>query len=444
MNEIIHVIGGGLAGSEAALQLANLGYKVKLFEMRDHVQTPAHHGDSLAQLVCSNSFKGLGLRSAHGVFKRELIKLGSHLMDVAMETRVPAGESLTVDRKLFSEHVEKMIQDHPNIELVREEVTAIDDDQWTIIAAGPLCSSALSDAIFKRLGSTKLNFFDAIAPVIDADSIDMDIAFVKNRWEKGETPDFINCPLDKETYDAFVNALVEAESVEPKPFEDLQLFEGCLPVEELAKRGHETLRFGPMRPIGLRIEETGEKFHAVLQLRAENKEKTLYNMVGFQTRLKWGTQKRIFRMIPSLKTAEFERLGAMHRNTFIDSPSTLNNYLNLDNTKIYFAGQITGAEGYTEAIGTGLFVALQLDSMIKSGQHLDFPKGSCLEALTRHITTENNPGATINKKAPHFQPMNFNFGLLPRDERLPKKQKKDILAQQANEVMDQWISVRNS
>lgn len=424
----VHIIGGGLSGSEAALQLANWGYQVHLWEMRDQIQTPAHKTDGLAELVCSNSFKGLGYTSAHGLFKRELRVLGSQLMDAALKARVDAGESLTVDRDVFSAEVMKLIESNSNITLHREEVTSIPDDQWTIVAAGPLASDSLTQHLFTKIDSDKLSFFDAIAPVVEADSIDFEHAYYKNRWDKGETKDFINCPLDKETYQKFVSLLVEADKVEPKPFEKAELFEGCLPIEEMASRGPETLRFGPMRPVGLMHPETGLIPYGVVQLRAENQEKTLYNLVGFQTRLKWGTQKEAFSLIPALKNASFVRLGCMHRNTFIDSPKILNKYLQIPDTKIFFAGQILGAEGYTEAVGTGLFAASQIHSQITQGQPLDYPSESCLGALTHFLTQPNDD----------FQPMNFNFGLLPRPHKLKKKEKKEFLGNQAYQAILDW------
>lgn len=426
--EKVHVIGGGLSGSEAALQLADKGYEVHLYEMRDKVQTPAHKTSGLAELVCSNSFKGLGYTSAHGLFKRELRLLGSHLMNAALVARVDAGESLTVDRDLFSNEVNRLIAERDNITLHNEEITTIPEDEWTLVAAGPLCSQPLTEHLFTKIGSDKLSFFDAIAPVVEADSIDFEHAYYKNRWDKGETKDFINCPLDKETYAKFVSLLVEADQVEPKPFEKKELFEGCLPVEEMASRGPETLRFGPMRPIGLMHPETGLIPYGVIQLRAENHDKTLYNLVGFQTRLKWGTQKEAFKLIPALQNASFVRMGCMHRNTFIDTPKILNQYLQIPDTKIFFAGQILGAEGYTEAVGTGLYSASQIHSLIQTGETIDYPRESCLGALCDFLTQANED----------FQPMNFNFGLLPRPEGIRKKLKKEFLSNQALSAILEW------
>lgn len=437
MQTRVKVIGAGLAGCEAALQLASQGFFVDLYEMRPHLETPAHRGGDLAQLVCSNSFKGLGKTSAHGLLKNELTLLGSFLIEEAKKAQVPAGESLTVNRKVFSELVEKRILECDRITLHREEVTTLAGDIPTIIAAGPLASDALADYIFKKLGNGRLHFFDAIAPVVETDSIDFNHAFYRNRWEKGDTADFINCPLDVETYDAFVAKLREADLMEPKPFEKNELFEGCLPIEEMARRGTETLRFGPMRPVGLGLGNNGKKWHAVIQLRAENAQKTLFNMVGFQTRLKWNTQKELFSMVPALKNAQFARLGCMHRNTFIESPKLLKPSLQLkrglpgceDLPPIWFAGQITGAEGYTEAIATGWYAAWNLVSTLRHGVPSLLPVESCIRSLTDQLVSPN----------PDFQPMNFNFGLLPHLTEMKKKNKKEILAAQAEEAVLEWI-----
>lgn len=433
----VKVIGGGLAGCEAALQLASYGFLIDLYEMRPKVNTPAHRGGDLAQLVCSNSFKGIAKTTAHGLLKNELTLLGSFLIELAKEAQVPAGESLTVNREIFSALVEKKILECPAITLHREEVTSLEDDLPTLVAAGPLASESLTNSIFKSLGSERLHFFDAIAPVVEADSIDFNHAFYMNRWEKGETADFINCPLDKETYNAFVEKLREADSVEPRPFEKTELFEGCLPIEEMARRGTETLRYGPMRPIGLGFGNEGKKWHAVIQLRAENAQKTLFNMVGFQTRLKWNTQKELFAMVPALKNARFARLGCMHRNTFIESPKLLEPTLQLKrglpgcekSPPIWFAGQITGAEGYTEAIATGWYAAWNMACSLKHGVPQLLPKESCIRSLIDQLVSPN----------PDFQPMNFNFGLLPHLIEMKKKNKKEILGNQAEEAVIEWI-----
>ncbi|MCL2101302.1 MAG: methylenetetrahydrofolate--tRNA-(uracil(54)-C(5))-methyltransferase (FADH(2)-oxidizing) TrmFO [Fibromonadales bacterium] len=406
----IRIIGGGLAGCEAALQLACRGFEVDLHEMRKGAgKTPAHKTCNLAELVCSNSFKGTQLASAHGLLKNELKMLGSFLLQAAEKARVPAGESLAVDRELFSKEVERLIAESKRITLHSKECADLASDIPTLVAAGPLCSDTLAAQIKELTGGEFLRFFDAIAPVIDNDSIDYSQAFAMNRHEKGETADFINCPLDKETYLEFVKRLQEADCVEEKPFEKKELFEGCLPIEEMARRGTDTLRFGPMRPIGL------GKHYAVIQLRAENAQKTLYNMVGFQTRLKWSTQKEIFKLVPALKNAEFARLGCMHRNTFIKSPELLDSALKLKSGKYWFAGQITGAEGYTEAIATGWYAAWNMANFLQ-GKEDFLPHGTCIRALAEAITAPNKD----------FQPMNFNFGLLPRPEKLRKSEKKDF------------------
>lgn len=409
----VRVIGGGLAGCEAALQLASAGAEVELWEMRPRVSTPAHKTGNLAELVCSNSFKGLALTSAHGLFKAELKRMGSRLIALAEGARVPAGESLAIDREAFSAAVEGAIAAHPRIRLVREEAVDLDPSRPTLVATGPLSSDRLTQALFSLIGTERLYFFDSIAPVVELDSLDLEQVFAKNRWDKGQEPDFLNCPLDKETYFAFVEALRQADTVEPKPFEKGQLFEGCLPVEEMARRGTETLRYGPMRPIGLRDPRTGKTPFAVIQLRAENRQRSLYNLVGFQTRLKWGTQKAIFSMVPALKDAAYARFGAMHRNTFLNAPQVLEPSLRIKGTRIFCAGQLTGAEGYTEAIGTGLYAASQMLADLR-GESLAWPEATCLGALTRHLTDPN----------PDYQPMNFNFGLLPRAETAHKKDRK--------------------
>ncbi len=433
----VRVIGGGLAGSEAALQLASMGFDVDLYEMRPVKMTPAHRDGSLAQLVCSNSFKGMESTSAHGLLKRELRMLGSFLLNAADVARVPAGESLTVNREVFSREVEKAVLSAGRIRLHREEVLSLSGELPTIVAAGPLASDVLAGDIFSRLGGARLHFFDAIAPVVEADSIDMEHAFFRNRWEKGDSADFINCPLDEETYAEFVRRLREAEAVEPRPFEKKELFEGCLPVEEMARRGEDTLRFGPMRPVGLGLGNNGKKWYAVIQLRAENREKTLFNMVGFQTRLRYGTQKEIFSLVPALRNARFARLGAMHRNTFIESPKLLDESLRLKPEvemaaglpPTWFAGQITGAEGYTEAIATGWYAAWNVANELLHGTPRLLPEDSCIRSLVSHLVLPNED----------FQPMNFNFGLLPHRQDYKKKDKKRLLAEQEEVAMRKWL-----
>jgi len=425
----IKVIGGGLSGCEAALQLAAAGHEVVLHEMRPNRQTPAHRTSRLAELVCSNSFKGLGLTSAHGLFKAELQRAGSKLLPLAFAARVPAGESLAIDREVFSDQVESAISAEAGITLSREEVTEIRPDEWTLVATGPLSSEALTESLLALIGSKRLFFFDSIAPVVEADSLDWDKLYLKNRWDKGDIPDFVNCPMNREEYDAFVSGLRHADTVEPKPFEKGELFEGCLPIEEMAKRGEETLRYGPMRPIGLMDPRNGKVPYAVVQLRAENAQKTLYNLVGFQTRLKWGTQKQLFSLIPGLAKASFVRYGAMHRNTFLHSPSVLDGALRIPGTRVFCAGQLTGAEGYTEAVGTGLYAASMLVAAMRGDSGFRWPENTCLGALVKHLTSPN----------PDFQPMNFNFGLLPKIPGIGKTGRKEA---QIAACLAQWESFR--
>lgn len=430
----VRIIGGGLSGCEAALQLARRGIRVELWEMRPKVPTPAHKSGDFAELVCSNSLKGLGLSSAHGLFKEELGRLGSALLPIAFAARVPAGESLSVDRALFSRGVAEALAAEPFITVVREEAKSLDPSQWTLVASGPLTSEALAEALFSLVGRKRLFFFDSIAPVVMADSLDREKAYAANRWEKGESADFLNCPLNRDEYDAFVEALVRADAVEPKPFEKGELFEGCLPIEEMARRGPDTLRFGPMRPVGLPDPRTGKVPHAVVQLRAENRFGTLYNLVGFQTRLKWGSQKEILSLVPALKEAVFARYGAMHRNTFLESPAVLTQGLRIPGTRIFCAGQLTGAEGYTEAIGTGLHAALTLWREMR-GEPLDapsfLPETTCLGALVRHLLHPN----------PDFQPMNFNFGLLPPPSGAGKRQRKEAQVEAARQALEPFLAL---
>jgi len=439
----ILVVGGGLAGCEAALTLARLGQDVELREMRPVRSTPAHHTDNLAELVCSNSFKGLGAGSAHGLAKEELGILGSSLLPLAFASRVPAGESLSVDREAFSKAVREAIEAEPRIRLVREEVVSIDPHRWTLLAPGPLASDALAASLAELVGRSRLAFYDAIAPIVSADSLDWDHCWKANRWDKGEGADFINCSLDRPTYEAFVEGLREADSVEPKPFEPKELFEGCLPIEEMARRGMDTLNHGPLRPVGLDDPKTGRRPWAVLQLRAENAQGTLYNLVGCQTRLKWGEQKRLFSLIPALASAEFVRLGSMHRNSFVESPVVLSPDFSLKVApKVFLAGQITGAEGYTEAVATGWYAARQLHSRMATGEADLLPDSTVLGALVRFLTSKRS------EDAPAFQPMNANFGLLPEPVFPPEARRKDkglrkrLQAEFALAAAREWISGR--
>jgi len=403
VEEIINVIGAGLAGCEAAWQIAKRGGKVRLYEMKPKKKTPAHHLDTFAELVCSNSLRSNQLENAVGLLKEELRRMGSLIMECADENAVPAGGALAVDREDFSKCVTEKIRNNPNIEVIEQEYTHIGNDNLTIIASGPLTSEALFKEIAKITGDNLLSFFDAAAPIVKADSINMDKAFTASRYDRGDA-DYINCPMDREEYMAFYEALINAEKAEIKDFEKNMVFEGCMPVEVMAERGPDTLRFGPLKPVGLTDPKTGKVPYAVVQLRQDNKEGTLYNMVGFQTRLKWGEQKRVFSMIPALENAEFVRYGVMHRNTFINSPELLLPSYRLKNRKsLFFAGQITGVEGYVESTASGLVAGINAYRVLKGLDEIYFPKTTAIGALAYYVSTSS---------VGNFQPMNVNFGLI--------------------------------
>ena len=415
------VIGGGLAGCEAAWQAAQRGVQVELYEMRPLRQTPAHVTDKLAELVCSNSLGSKLLDRASGLLKAELHRLGSLILACAEQTALPAGGALAVGREAFAELVTQHIESHPNIRVFRQEVTAIPTDRPVIVASGPLTSDALAADIARLSGQEYLYFFDAIAPTVTADSINMEIAFRASRYGRGdeEEGDYINCPLSEEEYYRFVDALLEAETIELREFEqrmweDPRFFEGCLPVEIIARRGRQALAFGPMRPVGLIDPRTGRRPYAVVQLRQDNLAGTLYNMVGFQTNLKWNEQRRVFRMIPGLENAEFVRYGMMHRNTFINSPVLLRPTLQWrDRDDLFFAGQITGVEGYMGNAGTGLVAGINAARWIHGQAPLTFPPTTMLGALCHYVT---------HADPKDFQPMKANFGILPPlRERIPNK-----------------------
>lgn len=413
MKKELIVIGGGLAGTEAAWQAAELGLHVQLFEMRPQRPTPAHVTDRLAELVCSNSLGSSEVFKAPGLLKAEMQGLGSFILACAEKVAVPAGSSLAVDREGFAELVTEQIEKHPLIEVVREELTAI-PDQPCIIATGPLTSPALAQAIGQLTGQNYLYFYDALAPIVNYDTIDQTIAFRKSRYddEKGEAEDgdYINCPMTEEEYGRFYEALVNAETAALRDFEqeDAKFFEGCMPVEQLAKRGRDALRFGPMRPVGLRDPRTGERPFAVVQLRQDNSAGTLYNLVGFQTNLRWGVQAEVLHLIPGLQNAEFVRMGQMHRNTYINSPELLHPTMQYrGRADLFFAGQITGVEGYTGNAGTGLLAGLNAGRLL-NGQHpVNLPITTMLGALAHYVT---------HAEAKTFQPMKANFGLLPTPE----------------------------
>jgi methylenetetrahydrofolate--tRNA-(uracil-5-)-methyltransferase len=400
----VTVVGGGLAGSEAAWQLARHGVGVRLYEMRPTTTSPAHSTNGLAELVCSNSFKGTDPSSATGTLKLELARLGSLVLETAHQTAVPAGAALAVDRDAFSQAITCRLQDHPLIEIVREEVTRLPDGKC-IFSTGPLTSAAMEEVLTELVGSDRLAFFDAAAPIIDAETIDRSVAFAASRYGKGGGADYLNCPLDREQYDAFVEALTGARRVRSHEFEQAELFQACQPVEEVARNGIDALRFGALKPVGLTDPRTGERPWAVVQLRPENAAGTAYNLVGFQTNLTFGEQGRVFRMIPGLAGAEFLRHGVMHRNTFVDAPSLLDATLAVrDTPRVRMAGQLTGTEGYLEAAGSGLLAALNTVADLTGAPPVILPRTAALGALVAYATDP----ATVN-----YQPMHVNWGLVP-------------------------------
>ncbi len=413
----IKVIGAGLAGCEAAWQAAKLGVEVELYEMKPHKFSPAHHNPGFAELVCSNSFRSNQINNAVGLLKAELSKMGSLIMEAAYATEVPAGSALAVDRDLFSRYITEKIKSHPKIKVYEEEVSEIDNTSVTVIASGPLTSESLAQSISKMADCGELHFFDAAAPIIDAQTIDMDKAFFASRYGKGNSEDYLNCPMTKEEYDAFYEALLNAETAPLKAFdrelqEDLTVFEGCMPVEVMASRGYDTLRYGPMKPVGLPLPKTGEDAYATVQLRKENKEATMYNIVGFQTHLTFGEQKRVFRMIPGLENAEFFRYGVMHRNTYLNSPGFLTpTYSSINNPKIFFAGQMTGVEGYIESASSGFVAGLNAAMLSLGKAPVVFPKSTEIGALAYYVSE----GGVSSS----FQPMNANFGIIaPFDKKI--------------------------
>ncbi len=430
MNEII-VIGGGLAGSEAALQIAKRKIKVKLYEMKPVKFSDAHSNKNFAEIVCSNSLKSNLLTNACGLLKEELRRLGSELIKIADENSVPAGQALAVDREKFSEAVTKKIEENEYIEVIREEVTKLPQNSIIIIATGPLTSEKFSEEISKLTGNDKLYFYDAAAPIVEKETIDMNIAFYGDRYaeEKGkeesyddwlkrirnQEASYINLPMNKEEYENFYEELINADVVTLHDFEKREIFEGCMPIEIMAKRGIDTLRFGPLKPVGFDDPRTGKRPYAVVQLRQDNKEGNLYNIVGFQTNLKYGEQKRVFSMIPGLENSNFVKYGVMHRNTYINSTKILDNTYNMKKNKnIYFVGQITGVEGYVESISSGLLTGINVANRILNKAKLIMPKETVIGALADYISTENDK----------FQPMNANFGILPKLEEQFKDKKR--------------------
>ena len=401
----LKIIGGGLAGCEAAHKLSSLGFEVRLFEMKPKKHTPAQKSDGFAELVCSNSLKAMRLESAAGLLKEEMRRLGSVTMEAADKTAVAAGGALAVDRELFSEYITDKIKSDPNIEIVTEEVTALPEEGIVIAATGPLTSDALAESLRQKFGGT-LSFYDAVAPIVTADSIDMERVFLGARYDRGEA-DYINCPMEREEYDAFYDALVSAERAPLHEFDvaDPNVYEGCMPVEIMAGRGRDTLRYGPLRPVGLTNPKTGRRPWANIQLRRENAAGTMYNIVGFQTNLKFGEQKRVFSMIPGLENAEFVRYGVMHRDTFMDSPRLLAKNLSLKSEpRLFFAGQFTGVEGYTESAASGIVAGINAARFALGEKPLILPEATMLGALINYITDES---------VSNFQPMGANMGILP-------------------------------
>lgn len=426
------VVGGGLAGCEAAWALAEFGVNVTLYEMRPKVKTPAHQTDSLAELVCTNSFKSIDTSNAHGLLKAELRLLGSLLLVSADEVRVPAGSALAVDRVLFARLVTERVKSHRNIEVVCEEVTSLPSPG--IVATGPLTSDRLAAVVQERLGVTHLAFFDAIAPIVATDSLNHDVLYRMSRYGKGGGDDYLNAPFDRERYYGFVEALGAAEQYEGHDFDKVPYFEGCLPVEEMARRGPDTLRFGPMKPVGLPDPHTGREPYAVVQLRSEDRAGQMWNLVGFQTRLKTGAQGKVFRMIPGLERAEMLRWGSIHRNTYLNSPAVLSAHLSaLDDPRLMFAGQLVGVEGYTESLGTGILCGINLGRILGGDDPVLPPEETMLGSLLRYVHGADQKS---------FQPMNANFGLLPplphrvRD----KRKKREALASRALDAMSGFVA----
>ena len=428
----VKVIGAGLAGSEAAWQLAQRGIQVELMEMKPHKMSPAHHSENFGELVCSNSLRGDRLENAVGLLKEELRRMDSLIIQCADATRVEAGGCLAVDRHGFSALITEKLKNHPNITVTAQEVTEVPEGP-VIIATGPLTSDALSEAIGKYFGQDYLHFFDAAAPLVTAESIDMNEAWWQSRYDRG-TPDYINCAMDKEQYEAFITELISAEEAPVHGFEDKNVFEGCMPVEVMARRGFETLRYGPLKPVGLTDPKTGREPYAVVQLRQDNAAKSVFNLVGFQTHLKFGEQKRVFSMIPALKDAEFVRYGVMHQNTFLQSPKLLDRYYaDRRNPMVAFAGQMTGVEGYVESAASGFLAAVAMAAKVQERELPEFPRTTAIGALGLYISDES---------IENFQPMNINFSIIqPLEQRIRKKAEKNLaISNRALAVIDEMIA----
>lgn len=435
-NKTIRIIGAGLAGCEAAYQAAEQGVLVELYEMKPKKFTPAHHSDGFAELVCSNSLRSNDTSNAVGLLKEELSIMGSLIMEAAYATAVPAGSALAVNRELFSEYITEKIKNHPNIKVVSEEITEIDPDVITVVATGPLTSEGMAEEISRLTGGDELHFFDAAAPIIDFSTINTDVAFFASRYGKGNPEDYLNCPMTREQYDVFYNALINAEAAPLKAFdkelqEDLKVFEGCMPVEVMASRGYDTLRFGPMKPVGLPDPRTGEDAFATVQLRRENKEGTMYNIVGFQTHLTFGEQRRVFGLIPGLERAEFFRYGVMHRNTYINSPGFLSTvYSVIKQPKTFFAGQMTGVEGYVESASSGFVAGVNAARMALGLSPVVFPRETEIGALAHYVS--------LGGVSSSFQPMNANFGIIaPLEYKVKggKKYRNEAYAKRSIEII---------
>lgn len=437
-NKNIIVIGAGLAGSEAAWQAARLGVKVDLYEMKPKKRTPAHHADGFAELVCSNSLRSNQLSNAVGLLKEELSRMGSLIMEAAHATEVPAGSALAVNRDEFSAYITEKIRSNPNITVHEEEICDIDFDKITVVATGPLTSDGMAEKITEITGGGELHFFDAAAPIVDFSTVNTDVAFFASRYGKGNPEDYLNCPMTKEQYDAFYNELIKAEAAPLKDFDkesqgELTVFEGCMPVEVMATRGYDTLRFGPMKPVGLPLPSTGEDAFATVQLRRENKEGTMYNIVGFQTHLTFGEQKRVFRMISGLENAEFFRYGVMHRNTYLNSPGMLTQVYSMkSHPTLFFAGQMTGVEGYVESASSGFVAGLNAARMALGLSEIIFPEQTEIGALAKYISCGGVSSV--------FQPMNANFGIIaPLDKKVKggKKFRNEAYAVRSLEIIDE-------
>ncbi|MDO4983260.1 MAG: methylenetetrahydrofolate--tRNA-(uracil(54)-C(5))-methyltransferase (FADH(2)-oxidizing) TrmFO [Eubacteriales bacterium] len=428
----VTVLGAGLAGSECAWQLAKRGIHVKLYEMRPEKSTPAHVTGGFAELVCSNSLRSDELSNAVGLLKAEMRKMGSLIMESADKTAVPAGGALAVDRTGFSEYITNALENHPNVEVVREEALSIPDGE-VVVATGPLSSDAIADEIMKLCPDSDLHFYDAVAPIVAIDSVDMESAFFASRYDKG-TADYVNCPMNKDEYLAFWQELTTAKEAEIHGFDDAGVFEGCMPIEVMARRGVDTMRFGPLKPVGLIDPRTGVENYAVVQLRKDNADGTLYNIVGFQTHLTWGEQKRVFSMIPALKNAEFVRYGVMHRNTFLNSPKLLDRYYRLrSDERISFAGQMTGVEGYVESAASGMLVGIETAARVLELPAVNFPQETAIGALSLYIS-----GGSVGE----FQPMNINFGIVsPLGYRVKGKRNKNAeISKRSLEIIDELMN----